>query len=76
MKPTASTAAGAKHLYNAREIILEETRLARYEWEEASENSKEAQRTEAQARDKYQALIATSQLIDHSLDSKHDGDHS
>lgn len=61
MKPTN------KHLHNARDIILEETRLARYEWEEASENCKEAQRREAEARDKYQALVATSQLIDHSL---------
>lgn len=58
MKPTK------QHLLKAHELVKEDARLARYEWEEALENSKEAQRTEAQARDKYLALTATLQLLD------------
>jgi len=52
-----------EHLRKAVELLTEEAKLARYEWEERLEQSKEAQREEAKAREKYTALTATVHLL-------------
>lgn len=66
MKSTKPATAGVQHLLKAHELVKEDARLSRYEWEEALDNNQEAQRVEAEARDKYLALTATVQLLEAS----------
>lgn len=63
-----------QHLQKAHEIVKEEAKMARYEWEEALETSKAAQRCEGQARDKYLALTATVQLLEEATTEEPAGD--
>lgn len=53
-----------QHLCKALELIKEEARLARYDWEDTLERSRTAQRLEAQAREKYLALNATVHVLE------------
>ena len=53
----------AENLSKAHEIVREEARVARHEWEAALEASRTTQRAEAKAREKYLALAATVQLL-------------
>ena len=62
-----------QHLAKAHELVKEEARVARHEWEAALEASRVTQRSEAKAREKYQALTATVQLLSEYADTD-DGD--
>lgn len=55
--------ATSQHLSKAHELLQEEARVARHEWEAALEASRTTQRTESKAREKYLALTATVQLL-------------
>ena len=70
MQPTA------KHLEKAQELLKEEAKLARYEWEDALEASKTAQREEQAARDKFLAFKATVHLLDGAYPTDTGGDRA
>lgn len=61
-------AANKRHLAKALELLKEEVKLARYELEDSHETTKEAQRREAETRDKYLALKAAVLLLEGQLE--------
>ena len=52
-----------KHLHRAHELLKEEAKISRLEWEQALETSKDAQRAEGAARDKFLAFQAAATVV-------------
>lgn len=63
-----TTAPGCKtHLHKAEQLLAEETKLARYEYEDAHEQTRQAEQEENEARGKFLALKSTVTLLQHTL---------
>ncbi len=56
-----------KHLLKADELLKEEAKLARYEFEDAHEKEVEASEDEGRAKAKYFALKAASKVVSEQL---------